>query len=1819
MKKISKIMKGKKVLSIVLSALMLVATFNIALPVLMIGANAVGETIDGVSQKSVVSDANIKYDEYAANYLNGAGYSTGIVIPGLDPDDDYIIQGIAYYEARDWMLVTAYHNDGSSSKVFALDASTGNFAAMFSFKNPDGSVNTDHGGGIAISENNLYYSCGDRDRYIAYAPLSALENAPVGKHTVIQLVDRVEFVEIGSVSYDSKTAYSAYVCYDNGVLWMGNFYDLGAKLAGVTIAAAEYNAPANNDYNSMVFGYRLSGEDSASEWANLISGASDCKGNPSYAIALNNSIKDVQYAVVENGKLYLSRSYGSGAGNSLSFGFGETSYLTVADIDLSVPGDTPVTISTISTNSLDKTVMAYEISDVKNFPMMPMSEGLCVIDGDLFITFEGASNKYMNESSGITSIGNCEKPVDVIWQVDPYELMDQIVTIPEKSIYYEKVTSLSEIEEGEEYIIVHESPERDPVKQENILYALNSAGNFDGYKLSKSSASNVRGYNGMIGHAISDYDIVDEDNDGIAETLYLNDAEADDIQSVHWSLTKTGEDTYKITNCDSYFIGCNSLYFDEDQISMAPSNADFLNNIKIVECGNGEGGVWLSNNHQYYLWSNDGLTDSYTSKINAYYSANSATTPIYSDITEQKGTFHCDALNATGTNIINGSIPSEDSYSAGVFYIFKRVVDETASTYESRVYTNLGAELQADGTYKVELETYAISPNHYQYVGEKPTDYIIVADTSSSMDNSGSTGVVEFNGALKVNALSEEANTSDDNGLGVSGYGFCNADEQIYLKHTDGKFYRVYMAVNTTDLEKGLFWTSYISQKYYVYYIADDGLYYCVEDHAVNPVGRTQEEWKAWVDSGENHSDYSAQVLNSSRRAEDVYVGPHYRFDDVNSYYSSTHTRIQTLRNATMNLVDHIAVENPGNRIALVQFGGSTGFYNTSSTLSTTDYANAFWTPVQASDLKSVINNLTTSALTINDGTEFTYVNRIMENSGIDYTGADSSRNVAVIYLSDGVAGADSSKGSMDAANNIIAKALDAKKAGAFIYTVMIGADGTSFNRNLFMEAISSKYAKAASMTDLGGQSVDGVNYSLSLATTNMNNFITFGHVVLKEASVNNGVGLENLDANSYLREQLSEAFKFPENTADYDVDVVLVPGVFDKIGRFAFDEENIITDHSVKHEIDADNRTITVTNYNYSEQYVAKNRTTPGNKLRVTITGLVANEKADIHNTSINDITTTGLYKTKAAMNANKAFKKFPTSYFNIPEYVYVLDYDLPMYDADVNGTLLSVDGTPAKQSTYKTERVTEDIKLTFVNGNQDMTYELLSGVYSETDNTSFCLIERDDGSYDWFKLNIVPASNVLFEETKFESVSKDGAAAWTVDGTALNEYQTLADGNDRYGYDENYAENGAGYSNGTVKTTTVNSTTKRSETLTFSYTGTGFDLMAACGQNTGMQVVKISKVEGETKTPVKALIVDTYYNGELLNQVPIVKYEGEYGTYEIEITAAYLSTAQGITGSRYAGSNLLLGGIINSFTSKAEGYSVQSVLDELDIDIPASDVELTWFDDNSILNGGTGPVAKASRARSTSAQADVSLDCYVDSIRVYNPLGADFSQYIDSEKSALYYNIIDELAKVDDGAITGNGSFAAYVTGDLAPDAEGNIPALTYANYQSVGPQYEVYLENADSKSHAVSFKVNVPNDHARVMISLRAVNGTTKAKINDIDFEINTATEQYFDITPYLTVDDNGEAVVTITNIGAGILGVNNIKLVGAAVSPLSDEDLPVLSNALASESRTVEPNDYDYDALVVEEEEDVTVESDSTSISSLIKMLLDFIFSLLAKFF
>ena len=399
---------------------------------------------------------------------------------------------------------------------------------------------------------------------------------------------------------------------------------------------------------------------------------------------------------------------------------------------------------------------------------------------------------------------------------------------------------------------------------------------------------------------------------------------------------------------------------------------------------------------------------------------------------------------------------------------------------------------------------------------------------------------------------------------------------------------------------------------------------------------------------------------------------------------------------------------------------------------------------------------------------------------------------------------------------------------------------------------------------------------------------------------------------------------------------------------------------------------------------------------------------------------------------------------------------------------------------------------------------------------------------------ISVIPASNVFYEEDVL-TAGDTGKAQWGTYGTAGNTAQT---DNSVYGYDALY-DNANDYSNGSAKMTTVSSSNNRSETLNFTFTGTGFELYGACGNNTGVQVIAVRDLDNWTdKTKpaplVKSAVVDTYYNDSYgtLYQTPIYNVSGlGYGTYTVEVTAAYLSMA----GALKAQSAEVFG------TLSTNDNELADALTDLGLDyiLEADDVDVEWFDDESILNGGTG--ANDPEAFGTYA-VDKPLVNYVDAVRVFEPLAEEDenTHYIDSEQNARYYNINDNLMSKS-GFIAGGKGFV-YVEGNnnFGFDAE---------DYNSKGSKHEIYLTNASQGENALVFSVSGAGGYNKAMLSLRsATGGDIKVKIGGKELTVSSKTDMYYDITDYV----NSDGTVTIENATANsLLAIGYLKLTGQAV--------------------------------------------------------------------
>lgn len=511
------------------------------------------------------------------------------------------------------------------------------------------------------------------------------------------------------------------------------------------------------------------------------------------------------------------------------------------------------------------------------------------------------------------------------------------------------------------------------------------------------------------------------------------------------------------------------------------------------------------------------------------------------------------------------------------------------------------------------------------------------------------------------------------------------------------------------------------------------------------------------------------------------------------------------------------------------------------------------------------------------------------------------------------------------------------------------------------------------------------------------------------------------------------------------------------------------------------------------------------------------------------------------------------------------VVDFDAPITINPLdNDTIFMRDGASQTILGFSKDGGSYATTLTLDSGtlalNENEVTFTPSGVVNAVETVYYHASVVIDGKTETIKnqINVAPASNVYYEETKMS----DGAAgkvAWRTVGEQAASNSVEDDV--VYGYNSAYDASST-YSDGTALEAVVNSSNKTASTKTFTFTGTGVDIISACGRSTGVIVVNVKDSNGKR---VKGYIVDTYYSegsfggDELITQVPVVNWSGDYGTYTVDVAAMYLSSAGAVkeTIKSTIKNHLIDTGLVINSAAPVDNNSAAEMLENAGLEeFIAEDMEFIWFDDNSVLNGGTGVEPDKTGSRGVDP-GTATLYNYIDGFRVYNPLDDDSSYYSETEKNVSYANVINHLATLTDDQTELDG--IAYVVGSLA-----NGEKLSFANYQSVGPKGELYLNGANS----VSFKITVlPNE--RIMLGLRAVNGavqninisstvavtgglgTSTSTSHTVD-AVNSATEMYYDITNCLsdTVKANGGTVtITISNTDDTMLAINHIKFSGA----------------------------------------------------------------------
>lgn len=264
-----------------------------------------------------------------------------------------------------------------------------------------------------------------------------------------------------------------------------------------------------------------------------------------------------------------------------------------------------------------------------------------------------------------------------------------------------------------------------------------------------------------------------------------------------------------------------------------------------------------------------------------------------------------------------------------------------------------------------------------------------------------------------------------------------------------------------------------------------------------------------------------------------------------------------------------------------------------------------------------------------------------------------------------------------------------------------------------------------------------------------------------------------------------------------------------------------------------------------------------------------------------------------------------------------FVIDFGLPVVirPNDVNENLKNATLTAAEitqSTTYANISVDNDKNITYtlkqtIDGEDNFSVRYMGNI--TTDNGT------QTGHVD-YSIKVIPATSVYYEDSFATFTNGTGKAAdakWTTDkdGTAAKATTTQAlsalGSKDVYGHDTAYADS-TKLSMGSAHKVTVTKdmyvkgdTTTTWPTATFTFKGTGFDVISLTSNTSGSVVYTVTgKNTGKTETD----LVDTYYGYKLdgdqwvvdknsnstLYQIPVIKVTGlPYDEYTVTLSVRY------------------------------------------------------------------------------------------------------------------------------------------------------------------------------------------------------------------------------------------------------------------------------------------------------------------------------------------
>ena len=284
-----------------------------------------------------------------------------------------------------------------------------------------------------------------------------------------------------------------------------------------------------------------------------------------------------------------------------------------------------------------------------------------------------------------------------------------------------------------------------------------------------------------------------------------------------------------------------------------------------------------------------------------------------------------------------------------------------------------------------------------------------------------------------------------------------------------------------------------------------------------------------------------------------------------------------------------------------------------------------------------------------------------------------------------------------------------------------------------------------------------------------------------------------------------------------------------------------------------------------------------------------------------------------------------------------FVVDFGLPLKirPQDIAPQLAAAQLTKVVVGDSQYADITHDDQLNII-------YKLKTAINGQDDITVTYYGTNAQGKENnaTYTVSIIPATSVYYEDsfaTFTDGTGKAADAKWSIVGNdgnvtedkstsknqALTELGKMS-ADDVYGHDAAYADS-TKLSMGSAHKVTVksnmyekNDKTTTWPTATFTFKGTGFDVISLTDNNSGMISVKVYAVGSDgTETLEKTKYVNNYYGYQLkdgvwtvnnsannaLYQIPVIKVDDlAYGTHKVVITTAYASYADKTGDSQYS-----------------------------------------------------------------------------------------------------------------------------------------------------------------------------------------------------------------------------------------------------------------------------------------------------------------------------